>query len=330
MTARPLSAWFSGLGGLGSVQGDGNELDAHLQFRRRRGRHRLSLRPALPGRPRRRLHPRHAVGEPLHGPGLDRLGQRRGLRQLHPGGLLRRRAGGLRLLQQPDAAADPDPRPAAAHGHGQHGRQPVPGAGRDRLQARRLGAGGATSRRSRASRSSSTTQNAFTESGANSLNLNVAQQTTNSVRTVLGAEFASSIAARQPSARSTSACGWAGSTSTPTPAGRSRRRSPVRRRHRSPSTAPRRRATRRSSASRPTTSIADGHAALPALRRRARLGHRQPRAHGRLAHELVKPVSGDVRARAGRRRSRAGSNNAPPARASAARASPGGTSDAPA
>jgi outer membrane autotransporter protein len=40
---------------------------------------------------------------------------------------------------------------------------------------------------------SSTTQNAFTESGASSLNLNVAQQTTNSVRTVLGAEFGSSI-----------------------------------------------------------------------------------------------------------------------------------------
>jgi fibronectin-binding autotransporter adhesin len=40
---------------------------------------------------------------------------------------------------------------------------------------------------------SSTAQNAFTESGASSLNLNVAQQTTNSVRTVLGAEFGSSI-----------------------------------------------------------------------------------------------------------------------------------------
>ena len=40
---------------------------------------------------------------------------------------------------------------------------------------------------------SSTTQNTFTESGANSLNLNVAQQTTNSLRTVLGAEFGSSI-----------------------------------------------------------------------------------------------------------------------------------------
>jgi hypothetical protein len=34
----------------------------------------------------------------------------------------------------------------------------------------------------------------------------------------------------------------------------------------------------------------DSHAALPALRRRARLGHRQSRAHGRLAHELVKAI----------------------------------------
>ena len=40
---------------------------------------------------------------------------------------------------------------------------------------------------------SSTTQNAFTESGANSLSLTVTQQTTNSLRTVLGAEFASTI-----------------------------------------------------------------------------------------------------------------------------------------
>ncbi|SEP36913.1 autotransporter-associated beta strand repeat-containing protein [Rhodospirillales bacterium URHD0017] len=38
-----------------------------------------------------------------------------------------------------------------------------------------------------------TSQNAFMESGANALNLNVAQQTTNSVRTVLGAELGSTI-----------------------------------------------------------------------------------------------------------------------------------------
>ena len=40
---------------------------------------------------------------------------------------------------------------------------------------------------------SSVTQNAFSESGAQSLNLNVAQQTTNSQRTTIGAELGSSI-----------------------------------------------------------------------------------------------------------------------------------------
>ncbi len=40
-----------------------------------------------------------------------------------------------------------------------------------------------------------TSQNAFAESGANALNLNVAQQTTNSVRTVLGAQLGSTIGA---------------------------------------------------------------------------------------------------------------------------------------
>ncbi|MFZ5779060.1 MAG: autotransporter outer membrane beta-barrel domain-containing protein [Pseudomonadota bacterium] len=40
---------------------------------------------------------------------------------------------------------------------------------------------------------SSTSQNAFTESGAGSLNLNVSRQTTNSLRTVLGAEAAATL-----------------------------------------------------------------------------------------------------------------------------------------
>jgi fibronectin-binding autotransporter adhesin len=40
---------------------------------------------------------------------------------------------------------------------------------------------------------SSVTQNAFTESGASSLNLNVGQQTTNSVRSTLGADFGGAI-----------------------------------------------------------------------------------------------------------------------------------------
>src|SRR4029077_13359775 len=40
---------------------------------------------------------------------------------------------------------------------------------------------------------SSVTQNAFTEAGAQALNLNVAQQTTNSLRTVAGADLAGTI-----------------------------------------------------------------------------------------------------------------------------------------
>ena len=76
----------AGRSGLGAGQQQCQH--AHLQLRRRRGRHRLSLRPALPGRHRRRLHPRHAVGEFLHGTGLVRQRERRGLRLVHPIGLL--------------------------------------------------------------------------------------------------------------------------------------------------------------------------------------------------------------------------------------------------
>ena len=136
--ARPLSAWFSGLGGLGSVQGDGNS--STLTY---------NVGGAAAGIDYR-FDPRFLVGlgvgythgtqwvNSFMGQGWTEFGQRRGLRQLHSGGLLCRRAGRLRLSQQPDAAADPDPGPAATHGLGQHGCQPVPGAGRDRLQARRL------------------------------------------------------------------------------------------------------------------------------------------------------------------------------------------------
>jgi subtilase-type serine protease len=46
---------------------------------------------------------------------------------------------------------------------------------------------------SRLSSASTATHNAFTQAGANSLNLNVAQQTTSSLRSVVGAEPESSI-----------------------------------------------------------------------------------------------------------------------------------------
>ena len=126
--------------GLGA--GRRQRLDAHLQFRRRRSRHRLPPRSALPGRPRRRLCRGQPVGRTASwaaaGPTRVSVAAYGSFTQ---GRLLCRRAGGLRLLQQPDAAADPDPRPAAAHRQRQHRRQPVPGPDRDRLQARRLRAG---------------------------------------------------------------------------------------------------------------------------------------------------------------------------------------------
>ena len=183
-------------------------------------------------------------------------------------------------IQQPAAAADPDPRPAAAHRQRQHRRQPVPGPGRDRLSLRRLCAGGGdASRRSRACRPRASTQNAFTRMG---------RQLAQPQRGAADDHLAAHGARRRPrrrhrrwaaSARSTSACGWAGCTNTPTPAGRSRRRSPARR----PApftvygaTPQRDAAVIGFSAS---TNIADSDAALPALRRRDRLGHRQPHAH---------------------------------------------------
>ena len=136
----PWSAWASALGGLGSGRRQWQQLDPHLQFRRRGGRHRLSPRSAFPGRPQCGLCRGQPVGRQLHGPRLDRHGERHRLRLVHPRRLLRRCPGGLRVFRQPDAAADPVPRPAA-HRQRQHRRQPVPGADRDRLSHRPLRAG---------------------------------------------------------------------------------------------------------------------------------------------------------------------------------------------
>ena len=60
-------------------------IDDDLQFRRRRGRHRLSRGPALSRRHRCRLHRGQPVGRQLHGPRLVRQRERRGLRFVHAG-----------------------------------------------------------------------------------------------------------------------------------------------------------------------------------------------------------------------------------------------------
>ena len=138
---------------------------AHLQLRRRRGRHRLSIGSALRRRPGRRLHARHAVGEHLHGTGLERLDKRRGLWLVHAIRLLPRCAGRLRLFQQPVAAPDPDPRPAAEDRQRLDRRQPVPRPDRGRLQGRRLRACSASITPFGRFQISSVTQNAFSRVG---------------------------------------------------------------------------------------------------------------------------------------------------------------------
>jgi outer membrane autotransporter protein len=67
---------------------------------------------------------------------------------------------------------------------------------------------------------STSTQAGFSETGADSLNLTVAQQTTQSLRTVLGAQIGAGIDAPWHKRSSTSSSGWAGATNTPTRRGR--------------------------------------------------------------------------------------------------------------
>ena len=222
------------------------QLDLHLQRRRRRGRHRLSPEPELPGRPRRGLHQRHAVGRQLPGQGLVQHRQRRGLWLVHPVGLLRRCAGGLRLFQQPAAAADLRS-PACSRARPTARPAPTSSWPRSRPATR------SASMRPRPPRvtpfarfqTSSINQAAFSEWGANSLSLNVAAADDD-----VGAHGARRRARRRhrarrhAHARSRAAAGLAARIRQHGAAdhGGVRRRA---RRPTSPSTAPRRSATRR-------------------------------------------------------------------------------------
>ena len=138
---------------------------------------------------------------------------------------------------------------------------------------------------------SSVTQNAFTESGAQSLSLNVAQQTTNSQRTTIGADLGSSIGlgnerkldlavrlgwqhefadtGRPITAAFAGAPGNSFTVFGATPRARQRRRRLSGQHHH-----------RR------------GDPGLPALRRRRRRRYRQPRPQRRRAHQLVDAQNG--------------------------------------
>ena len=188
----PLSAWASALGGLGSVLGDGNASTLTYNFG-----------GAAAGIDYR-LDPRFLVGIGTgytHGTqwvnGFSaRAGPTSvsvGLRRLHPGGLLRRCAGGLRLLRQPDAAPDRHSWATASHRHRQHRRQSVPRPGRKRIQARYLRAGHGQHHPLRPLADFQRHPERLQRMGAQSLSLNVAQQTTNSLRTTIGADLAGAI-----------------------------------------------------------------------------------------------------------------------------------------
>jgi hypothetical protein len=101
-----------------------------------------------------------------------------------------RRSRGLRLFEQPASAPDPDPRSAATHR--QHRRQPVRQV-ESRYEVDVCAPASATITPFGRQQISSVTQNAFSESGAQSLSLNVAQQTTSSLRTTISADLSSDI-----------------------------------------------------------------------------------------------------------------------------------------
>ena len=136
---------------------------------------------------------RLAVGVGLRRPGLlaDRAG--RPLCQLQPGPGLSRRHGGLRLQRQPAGAQHRHLRPRS-----RAPRRARPAPTRSLARPRAAGASVLAGRRSFVTpfarvQAYTGTQNAFTETGAQSLDLNVAAQTTSSLRTVLGAQVGGSV-----------------------------------------------------------------------------------------------------------------------------------------
>ena len=285
---RPFSAWGSALGGLGSVLGDGNA--STLTY---------NLGGVAAGIDYR-IDPRFLVGIGVgytHGTqwvnGFQGQGWTDGVSvaaygSFTQGGFYADVLAGYAYSSNQLQRQMHDPGPAAAHGQRHTGANQFLGQVEVGYKLPVLCAGGRRVTPFARLQVLNVNQNGLTESGANSLNLNVRQQTTNSLRTTLGADFAGAIGLGNGRSLDM-AFVWAGCTSLPTRAGRSRRRSQARPRPRSPSTAPRRSAMLPSSASRPgRRSPTD--VGLSALRRRHRLRNRQPRAKCRHALLLVTGV----------------------------------------
>jgi len=195
-SARPLSAWFSGLGGLGSVLGDGNSSTLTYNF----GGAAAGLDY--------RFDPRFLVGLGVgYTHGTQWVNSFMGQGWSDSFSIA---AYGSFTPMGPGAGFYADALAGYAYFNNQMQRQIlIPGlqqrtasgsTGANQFLAQvesgyKLGVWNMTSVTPFARlQMSSTSQGAFTESGANALNLSVAQQTTNSLRSVLGAQFDSSIA----------------------------------------------------------------------------------------------------------------------------------------
>ncbi len=151
------------------------------------------LDPRFLAGPRGRLFERPAVGERLHGQRQRRQLQRRALCLVQPGWPLRRCAGGLRLQRQPPAAGHGDPGLATRIASGQTGANQFLGQIEAGYRIGLLEAAQATITPFARFQTVAVSQNAFNESGAQSLNLGVAQQNTTSVRTIIGADLGANI-----------------------------------------------------------------------------------------------------------------------------------------
>ena len=191
--SSPCSAWSERTwGSIGTSAGGGGQ-HAGLYLRRYCHGHRLSFGSALAGRPRPGLHERQpVVNTAVFGPRLHRQRTGAALRQLsHKAAStsMRWRASGTATT---NAAPDPDRRPGAAHRDGLTGANQFLGQAEGGYKSASMRRSMPASRPSGACRPASR-KTRSSESGAQSLNLTVAQQTTNSLRTTFGADLAPSI-----------------------------------------------------------------------------------------------------------------------------------------
>ena len=271
----PLSAWGSALGGLGSVLGDGNASTLTYNFG-----------GAAAGIDYR-LDPRFLVGigagyTTRHAVGRTASWARAGPTRVSVAAYGSFTQGGL--LRSTRWRATPTPTTSCSARSSIPGLQPRTASGSTGANqflgqvetGYRFGiyapAAGDASRRSPACRPRASPRTASPRWGAQSLNLNVAQQTTNSLRTTLGADLAGAIGLGNDAHARPRACGWAGCTSiadTARPITAAFAGAPVSRLHR---------LRRHAAARRGGDRLLGQHhrrrrdAALPALRRRDRLG----------------------------------------------------------